>query len=298
MIAQIDRYGFPSRLAMCLECGLYYLADRFTDEGYAEFYSKGHYRTLSHAFSDGAGHDIAAIHADQLQYGRKLIQALDGYLRFRPGARLLDIGGSAGHVALEFQKAFQMKCAVLDPADEEVAAARKLGLEGFTGTIEGWESTEKYDMLLFCRSIEHVQDLKGSLQKIRRLLNPGGLLFCDIVDFDLRCHLTGTPEAVSKIDHCYWLSSETAEGVFRAVGLRTVAVSFAFEQSQALVGYLLEACEPAEVALVSPQFIQSRLRTIANDMGDWVESGRKPTDAKDWLRRKAYRMKRRIVRMF
>ena len=298
VIAEPDRYGFPTRTAMCLRCGLFYLVDRFTDEGYAEFYGKGHYRTLSHLFSGGAGHDIAAIHADQSHYGKQMIAALDGYLQFPAGARLVDLGGSAGHVALEFQKAFQMRCTVLDPATDEVAAAQKLGLEGITGSIEGWKTDEKFDLILFCRSLEHVQDLAGVLRKIRGLLGPDGLLFCDIVDFETRCHLAGHPEAASKIDHCYWLTQETATEVFRAAGLAVVTVNIAFEQASSLVGYLLRACEPVELAAADPMLIQSRLRNLLNGAGDWRESGRHAVDSRDWLRRKAYRLKRKIVRVF
>ena len=99
------------------------------------------------------------------------------------------MGGSAGQVALEFQNFFRIDATVLDPAEAEVAAAKKAGLEAYTGSIEQWSSEERFDLILLCRTIEHVQDLRGVLSRIRRLLQPDGLLYCDIVDFTEACHL-------------------------------------------------------------------------------------------------------------
>jgi len=135
-------------------------------------------------------------------------------LKFAPEARLLDVGGSAGQVALEFQNFLGVEATVLDPAEAEVAAAKRAGLETYTGSIEQWTSKERFDFILLCRTIEHVQDLRGVLARLRDLLTAEGLLYCDIVDFTEACGLMGHPEA--KIDHCYWMTQESAPGIFRA----------------------------------------------------------------------------------
>jgi hypothetical protein len=98
IVAQPDRYG-PARTAMCLNCGLFFLMDRLTDEGYSEFYKSGTCRRLVSAFTS-AKQAIEEIQTDQVHYANGLIQALHGYLKFPRGARLLDVEGSAGQVAL------------------------------------------------------------------------------------------------------------------------------------------------------------------------------------------------------
>lgn len=50
LVTSKDRYGLPLRSALCLDCGLLYLVDRFTSSGYAEFYGSGSYRTVSCQF--------------------------------------------------------------------------------------------------------------------------------------------------------------------------------------------------------------------------------------------------------
>jgi SAM-dependent methyltransferase len=292
LIAQPDRYGFPARTVMCLECGLYYLADRLSDHGYAEFYASD-YRKLTALFAGVRQTGMGDIHADQSAYAKRLIQALDGCLHFRPGARVIDVGGSGGQVAFEFQKHFGMSALVLDPAADEVAAARELGLEGINISFERFETEELFDLILFCRSIEHVQDLRGVLSKMRRLLRPDGFLYCDINDFTELCRATGHAEGVAKIDHCYWLTQETAARIFSSVGLQVLMADISLRQP--LAGFLLRSCEPSFSAAADPHWIETQLRDHQRRASEWQELGRTPSDARDWLRRKAYRLKRRLA---
>ncbi|HEY6990102.1 MAG TPA: class I SAM-dependent methyltransferase [Bryobacteraceae bacterium] len=293
IVAQPDRYGFPSRTAMCLNCGLFFLVDRLSDEGYSEFYKSGTYRRLVSAFS-GAKQALEEIQSDQVHYAAGLIQSFSGYLKFRPGARLLDVGGSAGQVALEFQNFFGIDATVLDPAEAEVAAAKRAGLEAYTGSIEQWTSKERFDFILLCRTIEHVQDLRGVLARLRGLLTPEGLLYCDIVDFTEACRLIGHPEAVSKIDHCYWMTQESAPGIFRHAGLEIVSMNLS--RQQPLMGFLLRRCEPSPWLPVDPLWTKLQLRGFQQRASEWQEWGRWPSDSKDWLRRKAYKLKRALIR--
>lgn len=292
IIANPDRYGFPTRTVMCLDCGLFYLADQLTDDGYADFYAHS-YRRLTSLFARGGQSDIRDIHADQIAYARRLIQALEGLVNCRPGARLIDVGGSAGQIAFQFQKHFGISAVVLDPAVDEVAAARKLGLEGITGSFEHFETNELFDLILFCRSIEHVQDLHGVLTKMRRMLRPDGLLYCDIIDFTELCQMVGHGEGVTKIDHCYWLTRETATRIFRSIGLEPVMIDISLRQP--LAGFLLRRCETTSLPAADPQWIENQLRKMQRRAAEWQELGRTPADSIDWMRRRAYRVKRWFV---
>lgn len=294
IIAQRDRYGLPLRTAMCRACGLIFMADRFTPEAYSEFYARGHYRRLTGAFN-GSYQTIADIHADQDAYAEKLAGAIHGYVKSRCGSRVLDIGGSAGRIALKFQECFEMSALVLDPAEEEADAARKLGLEAVTSSVEDFCTGEEFDLILICRTIEHVQNLRAVLGKARSLLKPDGLLYCDIVDFTELCRARGTPEAVSKVDHCYWLSMETAPAIFRSAGLQIVSTNLAL--GQFLVGYLLRSAEDSEPPRMDERWMQERLRNLRDASAQWRDTALHPCDAQDWLRRKVFAIKRRLAKM-
>jgi len=293
LISKTDRYGLPLRTALCLECGLFYLVDRFSAASYSEFYASGAYRAVSSQFNR-VTHDIAGVQEDQASYARILIQLLHGYVSRRDGAKLLDVGGSAGIVAHEFVREFGFRGTVLDPATDEVAAARALGLNSVVGSVEDWETQEKFDLILLCRSVEHLIDLRGALSRIRGLLTPEGLFYCDIVDFMEMCRLVGPPETVTKVDHCYWLTQSTALEIFRAVGFDVVSMNVVYGAGYA--GFLLRACEPSAPTTGQGR-VQQQIEEFQRIRREWTSFGGTSLGTMDWLRRKAYRLKRRIVRL-
>ena len=294
IVAERDRYGLPLRTAMCVQCGLVYLVDRFSPAGYARFYHDGTYRDVSSSFL-GTTHGIAQIQANQAEYARHLAATLEGYLAPSAGASLVDIGGSAGIVASEFQRRFGLRATVLDPSAEEAGAARELGVETITGSLEDWATDEKFDVVLLCRSVEHFYDLRVALEKIRGLLTPDGLFYCDIADFMELCRLSGPPETITKVDHCYWLSHETAPAIFRAAGFEVVSTNLVFSSGQ--IGFLMRPCEPVPVTPLAPVWIEDRVRRILEIESAWQHYGRTCTDWTDWLHRKAYRLKRRLLNL-
>ena len=120
-------------------------------------------------------------------------------------------------------------------------------------------------MILLCRSIEHLLDLRSALRRIRALLTPDGLFYCDIIDYLESCRTTGGPQTVSKMDHCYWLCQETAPLIFRSLGFEIVAATASFDP--AVIGYVLRRGEarPVDGASGAVAYLVRRLREIDAD---------------------------------
>jgi SAM-dependent methyltransferase len=292
IIAERDRYGLPIRTALCAECGLVYLVDRFGAAAYGRFYRDGMYRAISSSFL-GTRHSISQIEANQADYAARLANTLAGYIQPRDGASLVDIGGSAGMVALEFKRRFGLHATVLDPSEEEAAAARRAGLESVTGSVEDWTTDEKFDVVLLCRSVEHFFDLRTALAKIRGLLAPGGVFYCDIADFMELCRLSGPPETIAKIDHCYWLSHETAPEIFAAAGFEVITTNLVFGTGQ--IGFLMQASDPVPVSPRTSGWVAERIAGLLAIESAWKQYGDTYPDWTDWLHRKAYRAKRKLL---
>lgn len=289
-----DRYGLPLRMALCLDCGLFYLIDRFSYRGYSDFYGSGAYRAVSSQFN-GVTHTIAQVQADQVTYARTLVRALAGFVPRSREGKLLDVGGSAGIVTREFVKEFGLSGTVLDPATEEVAAAKAAGLEAVVGSVEDWQTDDKFDVILLCRSIEHLFDLRLAFSRIRALLKPRGLFYVDIADFMEMCRLVGVPETFTKVDHCYWLTETTALQIFKMTGFELVSMNIVFGAAQ--VGFLLRACEPSAAPTVGASHTMAQVEEIQRIEREWHAFGKKPLSAKDWLRRKGYHAKRKLARL-
>ncbi len=289
----MDRYGYPGRTAMCLHCGLIFNVDRFKPAGYTDFYVTGGYRQLIGAFKS-VEQSIGRVHSGQSQYAANLFRTFDGIIPKNPKGRLLDVGGSTGLVAQVFQKHFGHQPTILEPAADEVEKAKSLGLDAVVGSVETWKTEEKFDVILLCRTVEHLYDLKLSLRKIRGLLKPGGLFFCDLAEFLEIVRREGPPEATTKIDHVFWLTQETAPPIFRMLGFEVAAMQLTLAPDQ--VGFLLRAADPQPLEPVSPAWIHERLRFFREVNTDWKRFGALPLDVKDWVHQKAYRLKRRINR--
>ncbi len=293
ILCTTDRYGFPGRTAMCLDCGLIYNVDRLTPQGYASFYAEGAYRQITGAFKS-AKQNIQRIHAAQTQYAANLLRTFDGIIPKNSQGRMLDVGGSTGRVAQEFQRQFGHRPTIVEPAAAEVAKAKSLGLDAVVGSIETWQTDEQFDVVLLCRTIEHLYDLKRALQNIRGLLKPGGLFYCDLSEFLETVRREGPPETVAKIDHVFWLTQETAPPVFRSLGFDVLSVQLTLPFDQ--IGFLLRAAAPRPLQPMPPPWIEETLRFLRQVNNDWVRFGTRAFNAEDWLRRRAYTLKQTLNR--
>jgi 2-polyprenyl-3-methyl-5-hydroxy-6-metoxy-1,4-benzoquinol methylase len=208
----IDRYGYPVRMATCGGCGLYYIKERMTPEAYARFYADGTYRKLVSAFH---GREINAqtIQPEQLVYAMELADFIGPYIG--KAETLLDIGGSTGVVAGYLAERFALVGTVLDPAPQELEQAH--GLLKIQSTVEDWEpSGRTWDVITLCQTVDHLLDIAGTLRKVRAALAPGGQFWVDALDYNVG--------RVIKIDHPYYLTSETLGKYLDEAGFWTQAM--------------------------------------------------------------------------
>jgi SAM-dependent methyltransferase len=101
------------------------------------------------------------------------------HLPATPGGRLLDVGcGNGAFVAR--MTGLGWRAEGIDPDADGVAAARAAGLdvtEGMLEAIDDAEHAAAYDAITLSHVIEHVHDPLADLQRARRLLRPGGVLW-------------------------------------------------------------------------------------------------------------------------
>ncbi len=261
VIATQDRYGIPLRAGLCLESGLVYLMDRLTAEGYATFY-KEFYRPLVARFWQRP-FDLQRFRQQGLQYGRGVFESIAPRLPDTASVpTLLDVGGSTGHVAQIFAERAGYHATVLDPSPDELQVAADSGLDVAEGFLETYEAQgRQFDLVLLCQTIDHLLDLRGALERLYDLVKPRGLLFVDIIDFDEACHLSMSVEGALHLDHCYYLSQETALWLFSSMGWEVLQVDVAM-QWVSQVGYLLRRGVPPVDPVPPPTNVLDRLRAF------------------------------------
>jgi SAM-dependent methyltransferase len=254
-----DRYGFPAQTMCCDRCGLCMLNPRMTAEAYGEFY-RSVYRPLVSAYH-GRRIDAHSIQAEQQQYAEEMERLLAPFVSGSGKRTFLDVGGSTGVVAAHFARRLGFLGTVIDPAPDEVAEARALGVESIEGFVETWDPGErKFDVIGLFQTIDHLLDVMATLVKIRRILSPGGLFVVDIVDFRAAYLKRGSVEEATKIDHPYSLVEETAEAYLARAGFEPLRRAYSADHH--LVAWVCRACTPQPDALPPAGFAAAQRREL------------------------------------
>jgi hypothetical protein len=145
-----------------------------------------------------------------------------------------------------------------------------------------------------CRTIEHLWDLRGSIEKIRRLLTPDGLFYCDFLDYMELCRMTGHPQTVSKVDHCYWLTLDNAPALFRSMGFDVVSLHMV--PNPQFIGMLLRQCEPVAISPMQWTQAQPAIRALQQIITEWKRQPVQPVDLPSRVRRRVGRIARVVGR--
>jgi SAM-dependent methyltransferase len=162
-----------------------------------------------------------------IRYAAQVIQFILPHVAGRRLDLSVDLGGSTGEVAKAVQEKLGGSCLVVDPSPNELAEARKLGLECEQGLAEQWDpGNRRFDLVLICRSIDHFLSISNVLNKVAKCLKPGGYLFVDPVDFESCARTTLDYRRLLKMDHVYYLSDETMRLYLKAAGFDVVASDF------------------------------------------------------------------------
>lgn len=100
-------------------------------------------------------------------------------LAFRPGGRLLDVGCGSGHFVAA-ARAMGYEAEGIDPNPNAVAAAGERGLRVRRGGLLDVKEEGAYDVVTLLDVLEHLDDPRGALERVRALLKPGGGLILSL----------------------------------------------------------------------------------------------------------------------
>lgn len=254
-----DRYGYPAAASGCSGCGLVFLDPVMSRNAYASFYTRT-YRPLVSAFH-GRLIDASTIQQEQREYAVERGDLLAPYVGGRGYRTLLDIGGSTGVVADAFARRFDLRATVIDPAPLETVQAQALGLETIEGLVEDVDlGARRFDTIVLCQTVDHLLDAAGTLNRVRQLLTPGGLLFVDIVDFRAAYLRNWSIEGAVKIDHPYYLTEMTMVAYLVRAGFEIVRSDYAADHLH--ISYVARPSTPQPDYLPAPQAVDRLWREV------------------------------------
>lgn len=133
------------------------------------------------------------------------------------GASLLEIGCAFGYFLRSAQKrGYDAQGIEISEAGEE---ARRLGHRVFNETLESYEPGRTFDVVVLIDVFEHFADPESALEKIRRLLKPGGVLAMIIPDFgSTACRLLGPAWLHYKLEHLFYYTKKSLRSLLEKHG--------------------------------------------------------------------------------
>lgn len=140
-----------------------------------------------------------------------------------PQRRMLDIGCSVGSTMYQYHcRGWQVSGIDLDPHAVEIA--KSLGLDAKLITFEDASIPgDHFDFITMMDVIEHVPDHKPLLEKIYRIMKPGGILKIKTPCPETVIHYTYGPQWVSSDTHLLYFSRRVLLQALRQAGFNILA---------------------------------------------------------------------------
>jgi len=114
---------------------------------------------------------------------REIVKTVEKYLDKKPGEiNVLDVGSGRGDFSIQMAKVFK-KVVAVEPFKDAYLYAKKNSpkqLKNITfknSSIEKFDSTEKYDLIVALTIFEHLKSQKKAFNKMFSLLKDGGIIY-------------------------------------------------------------------------------------------------------------------------
>ena len=127
-------------------------------------------------------HQDGQVSTDYLSYFTKIFHLLEKHIGDKK-AKILDIGCSTGALLSIFMANGYFNLLGIDPSPACVKTAGDLyNIQANANSLSNFRTNEKFDVVILSAVLEHLVDFDDSFEKIRELLNDGGILFVEVPD--------------------------------------------------------------------------------------------------------------------
>ena len=158
----------------CKNCDSVYVSPRLNDECLHKLYSDEYY---SEMFTKSM---IPFFDKRKVLIGEnKFNQILDFFSADESKKKVLDIGCGVGEVIDVFNdNGWQCEAIELNPVASEWLRGK--GIKVFNDTLDNYQTSEKFDLIMAWNVVEHVTNPKEFIRKSFDLLRPGGLFVTEV----------------------------------------------------------------------------------------------------------------------
>lgn len=172
LISHRDRRGKFLRTVICVTCGLVRHWHVPTPEEIDAFYT-ARYRQVYHG--EELPSDRRVFRA--WRNGQRLLKRLSPFVS--AGARVLEVGAGIGCTVKVFQEAGYHAQGIEPHVGFSFYAEHHIKANVLRDNLFSFTTKERYDLVLLVHVIEHLRDPGAALKRIRKWMQPGGLLYVE-----------------------------------------------------------------------------------------------------------------------
>jgi 2-polyprenyl-3-methyl-5-hydroxy-6-metoxy-1,4-benzoquinol methylase len=215
-------------VVQCINCKVYYVHPliTFTDEQWAKLYNNEYFAEQS----------TWLLHKREVELSQRFNQALS-FIGSK-NISFLDIGAGEGKTLLEGLKR-GWNVAGIDIVDNRIDQAKHEDIKFFKGKfLEHEFEINQYDFIYLDSVLEHVLNPKEYLQKINRILKPGGIVYVGVPNEDslfndirkIAFALTGKKHLSEKI--------KPFDSPYHVIGFNKKSLNFIFDKTNFKIKYM------------------------------------------------------------
>jgi len=204
-------------VSICLRCGFAFARNIPSPEDYERYYSQN--RKYAYEGSGNADPSLEKIHGDTFgMVDRHLVS-----LSPPPATKrsVLDVGCSTGDLLSFFRRSGYENILGVDPSPvSRELAARLYGVPVTIGSLYSFRPSQPFDAVLLSSVLEHLPDLEGALDALRRLVRPGGIVFIQVPDADSFGSDQREPFLEFSIEHINFFTANSLTALLGRFGFR------------------------------------------------------------------------------
>lgn len=210
VLSLIDRYD----ISICQDCGFVFADNIPSQSEYNNYYS-----ILSkYEFNDKKN----VLPEDYIRYYSKIFSFLSPKLK-NQNIRILDIGASTGGLLSVFKKNGYYNLTGVDPSEACSKAASELyNIQVCQNNIFDFQSEVTFDLIILSAVLEHIVDLKRSIEKIKTILNDDGMLFLEVPDVEGFDKFITAPFQQFSVEHINYFTRNSLKNLLVLSGFEIV----------------------------------------------------------------------------
>lgn len=174
-------YGCLFNVVQCNRCGVAYTSPRPTQDDLFRYFYNGNYVCYTRS---GIADSIRETYLCKARY--KALKSV--FSRLRPDGspgRFLDVGCSYGYFLSYLKSSTNWDVEGCEPSHDMAGQAIQRGLDvKATTLVDAGYPSDSFDLVYMSHVLEHVPDLKATVDEVFRILRPGGIFITENPDFD------------------------------------------------------------------------------------------------------------------